>query len=431
LPGNNHPRKSTRSPQPAGAEQGRLLETFAEYVSPQRVAGYRLIGWDFIPGRREGARVWDWDGRRSWIDCRTAGGVFNLGHRPRPVIDALKNALDELDMGDHMLASAHRARLAQRLADLTPGDLQFTTFGASGGEAVDFAIKLARGYTGRPGVVSAVKGYHGHTGLALAATDDYGERYGPLAPGFRRVPFGDFEALDRAAADDVAAIIMETIPATAGFPIPPNDWYPRIRQLCDERGIVMILDEVQAGLGRTGRLWAIDEWGVCPDIIVLGKGMTSAVYPLSSATYRPHLQSFFDSDGFAHLSSAGGSDLGCVAALAMLDIVAEDRFLAHVGAMGIRFAEGFERLRSSHPEILKGWNQRGLMMGLIFSTEECGPRMSRALAKRGVIAVFSGFNRHILQLMPPLVIQPGEVDEVLEALDGAMAEVSGDLPAEQ
>jgi acetylornithine/succinyldiaminopimelate/putrescine aminotransferase len=406
---------------------GDLLDLFREHVSPQRAAAYELAGWDFVPGYREGVRVWDWEGGRSWIDCRSAGGVFNLGHRPPAIIKALKQAMDLLDIGDHMLASAHRARLARRLSELTPGDLQYTTFGASGGEAIDFAIKLARGYTGRPGVISAIKGYHGHTGLALAATDDYGGRFGPLSPGFTKVHFGDVAALEAAAGEDTAAVIMETIPATAGFTVPPGGWYPAVRRICDERGIVMVLDEVQAGLGRTGRLWAFEEWGIAPDILVLGKGLSSAMYPLSSATYRPHLQSFFDSDPFAHLSSAGGSDLGCVAALAMLDIITSPLFLEHVSAMGRRFSEGFGVLREKHPSLLLGWNQRGLMMGLVLAASDCGPRMTRALARRGVIAVFSGFNRNILQLMPPLIIAPGEVDEVLAALEGAMEEVQQDL----
>ena len=404
-----------------------LLNAFATYVSPQKVEMYKLVGWDFIPGRREGIRIWDWDGNRSWIDCRTAGGVFNLGHRPPVIIDALKRGLEETDEGDHMLASGYRARLAKKLAELTPGDLQYTTFGCSGGEAIDFALKLARGYTKKTGVISAVKGYHGHTGFALAATDDYGDRYGPLTPGFRKVPHGDFDALAASVDDDTAAIIMETIPATAGFNVPPDDWYPRIRKLCDEKGIVMILDEVQAGLGRTGRLWAYEEWGVVPDIMVLGKGMSAAIYPLSAAIYRKHLQSFFDADAFAHLSSGGGADLGCITGLAMLETITAPGFLEHVREMGDLFAAGLAGLKEKYPAMLKGWNQRGLMMGVIFASEDCGPRMSRALAKRGVIAVFSGFNRHILQLMPPLVIQPHEVNEVLDALDGAIAEVGEDL----
>jgi len=410
--------------------QEELLDLFARHVSPQKVKMYRLWGVDFIPGRRQGVRVWDYEGKRSWIDCRSAGGVFNLGHRPPRIIAALKNALDEIDVADHLLASGYRALLAQRLAELTPGDLQYTTFGSSGGEAIDFALKLARGYTGKPGVLSAQKGYHGHTGLALAATDQFSTKFGPLAPGFRRVPFGDFPALEAAVTDDVAAIIMETIPATAGFPIPPADWYPNVRRLCDQRGIVLILDEVQAGLGRTGRLWAYEEWGIYPDMMVLGKGMSAAIYPVSSATYRPYLQSFFDGENaFSHLSSTGGSELGMVTALAMLDQITEPGFLEHVRAMGQRFEDGFASLREKHPAVLKGLNRRGLMIGVVMSRDECGMLMARALAKRGVIAVYAHYNPNILQLMPPLVIQPDEVDEVLEACDGAFEEVGQALGA--
>jgi acetylornithine/succinyldiaminopimelate/putrescine aminotransferase len=403
-----------------------LLQEFADYVSPQKVATYRLAGWDFVPGRREGIRVWDFDGKRSWIDCRTAGGVFNLGHRPPAIVEAVKEAVGEADMGDHMLASGYRARLAHKLADLTPGDLQYTTFGAAGGEANDFAIKLARGFRGRAGIISAVKGYHGHTGMALAATDEYGARFGPLAPGFERIPYGDADAAEKAVTEETAAVIVETIPATAGFTIPPDDWYPRLRQICDDRGALLILDEVQAGLGRTGRLWAFEEWGIVPDIMTLGKGMSSALVPLSSATYRRHLQEFFDDDPFCHISSGGGSDIACSAAMAMLDIVSAPEFLAHVRAMGERFSDGFERLRDAHGGMLERWNQRGLMMGLVFASDDMGRMMTRALSGHGVIAVYSGFNRNILQLMPPLVIQPAEVDEVLAAVDAAMGVVRGE-----
>src|SRR3990172_2297062 len=329
---------------PEQPSQQQLLGYFAGYVSPQKVSMYRMWGVDFIPGSREGVRVWDYDGKRSWIDCRSAGGVFNLGHRPPRIIAALKAALDEIDMSDHMLASGYRGLLAKRLAEITPGDLQYTTFGSSGGEAIDFAL-------------------------------------------------------------------------------PPDDWYPRVRRLCDERSVILILDEVQAGLGRTGRLWAYEEWGVCPDIMVCGKGMSAAIYPLSSATYRKHLQSFFDDNAFVHLSSTGGSELGCVTALAMLDQITEPGFLEHVQAMGQRFEDGLAALREKYPEVLKRLNRRGLMIGVVMSHKDCGMLMARALAARGVIAVYAHYNPHILQLMPPLVIQPEEVDEVLDAFDSAFQEV--------
>jgi acetylornithine/succinyldiaminopimelate/putrescine aminotransferase len=295
------------------------LQAFADYVSPGKLKTYQLLGMEIVPARREGSKIWDKDGK-SYINCRSSGGVFNLGHRPPEMVAALKQALETLDLGDHLLLSEWRARLGKRLAELTPGDLQYTTFGVSGGEAVDLAIKLARGYTRRPGIISAQGGYHGHTGFALATGEDsFKEFFGPLAPGFSQVPFGDIKALEQAAGKDTAAVIFETIPATLGVAIPPDDYLPAVRRICDDQGAVMIIDEVQAGLGRTGRLWAIDEYGVIPDIMVLAKGLAGSLYPMSATCYRPHLQSFFDEHPFVHVSTCGGAEVGCAVTLAALE----------------------------------------------------------------------------------------------------------------
>ena len=413
--------------EPDSYTKQQAIADFAEYVSPQKVRAYQALGVDFVPGRREGARIWDLDGSRSLINLRSSGGVFNLGHCPPSMIEVLKDALDRVDMGDHILMSAARAKLAKRLAELTPGDIQYSIFSSGGGEAIDVALKLARGYTGRPGVISAVHGYHGHTGLALAATDGYSEKFGPLAPGFRRVPFGDAEALEAAVDGQTAAVIMETIPATAGFVFPPDDYYPRVRAVCDRHDTVMILDEVQAGLARTGRLWAIDEWGVVPDILVLGKGMSSGIYPMSATCYRPFLQSFFDADPFVHLSSFGGSDLGSTVCLAMLNEVSRPEFLARVNALGDRFAAGLSQLREAHPDVMIGFRQKGLMIAVLMADRRCGPAMTRALGERGVLALFANYDPSVLQVMPPLVITPEEIDIVLEAMDEALGAVASHL----
>lgn len=398
-----------------------IIADYARYVSPGRVAVYRQMGIEFVPGRREGVWLWDVDGNHRLLNCRTSGGVFNLGHRPPRVVEALRQALEELDVGDHMLMSQMRAVLGKRLAELTPGDIQYTTFSPGGAEAIDVAIKLARGYTRRPKVISVRKGYHGHTGLALAAGEDvFRAKFGPLPPGFLKVPFGDAEALEKTVDEETAAVIIETIPATAGILIPPEDYYPRVREACDRVGAALILDEVQAGLGRTGRLWAIEEWGIVPDILVIGKGLSGGVYPMSATCHRPHLDRFFQENPFIHLSSFGGSSLGCVAALATLDQITEDGFLEHVRAMGERFAAGFARLKSRHA-IIAEVRQRGLMIGFELTDSRLGPLMSRALFQNGVLAVFADYRPSTIQIMPPLIIQPEEVDFVLQALDRSCA----------
>jgi putrescine aminotransferase len=410
--------------------QDALIEDFASYVSPAKVAAYRGLGFAVVPGRREGCRVWDWDGKRSYINLRSSGGVFNLGHRPLRVIAALKEALERFDIGDHILMSGPRAALARRLAKLTPGDITYTVFGVGGGEAIDLAIKLARGYTRRPGIIAVKGGYHGHTGFAVAATDEPSERFGPVAPGFSHVPFADIDAMDAAIGDETAAVIMETIPATSGMPIPPPEYYPDLRKLCDDRGALLILDEVQAGLGRTGRLWAIDEWGVVPDIMVLGKGMSGAIYPLSATCFRPKLQSFFDEDPFVHVSTYGGADLGCVVTMAMLDQITEPGFLEHVREMAGRFETGLAALREKYPQAVREVRQRGLMIGFETADPRGGPWLVQALINHGVISLFSNHNTATLQIMPPLIISADEVDEVLDALDLSLGEIAPRMASE-
>ena len=398
----------------------RIVADYARYLNPGRVEVYRALGVDFVPGKREGVWLWDVEGQHRVLNCRSSGGVFDLGHRPPRVVEAVRQAMLEVDVGDHMLLSELRAGLGRRLAEITPGDIQYSTLSPGGAEAIEIGIKLARGYTGRSGVISVKGGYHGHTGFALAAGEDvFRSKFGSMPPGFKRVPFGDADALAAAVDEGTAGVIMETIPATAGILIPPSDYYPRVRQICDSVGAVMILDEVQAGLGRTGRMWAIEEWGVVPDILVSGKGLSGGVYPMSATCHRPHLDAFFRDNPFIHLASFGGAELGCVAALAMLEQVTEPGFMEHVVAMGQRFAAGLAELSQSY-DVVAEVRQRGLMIGLELAEPRMGLVMTSLLARNGVLAVFADFRPATIQLMPPLIIQEGEVDFVLEALDKSL-----------
>ncbi len=229
------------------------IDLFARHVSLGKAAFFESAGIDFALGKRKGPYLWDMAGEKRLIDCHCNGGVFNLGHRNPEVIETLVQSLQELDIGNHHLISEQRAVLASTLAHLTPGDLAYTVFGVGGGEAVDLAIKIARGYTRKSQVISARGGYHGHTGLALAAGDEkYHAPFGPMAPGFEQVPFNDFEALEGTVCDDTAAVLLETIPATFGMTVPDQAFFLQVRELCDKRGTLLIIDEVQTGLGRTG-----------------------------------------------------------------------------------------------------------------------------------------------------------------------------------
>ncbi|MFZ5643840.1 MAG: aspartate aminotransferase family protein [Bacillota bacterium] len=401
-----------------------ILSLFGKHVSSGKAQFFSSLGMDFVFGRREGPYVWDAAGDRRLINCHCNGGVFNLGHRNQEIIRVAVESLQELDIGNHHLVSEQRALLARKLAELTPGDITYTVFGVSGGEAVDLAIKVARAYTKRFKIISAEGGYHGHTGFALAAGDEkYRAPFGPMPPGFSQVPFGDIGALERSIDKNTAAVIFETIPATLGMPVPPEGFYRQVRDLCDQTGALLIIDEIQTGFGRTGMLWGIDNFGVVPDIMVMGKGMSGGIYPMSATCFREKYESVFSADPFIHVSTFGGAEAGCPVALKVLEISSDPDFLANVRDIAGVFTGGFLKLIESHPAVMVGLRQMGLMMGMEMSDEICGPMMTRACFNHGILSIFANNDTRISQLLPPLVTDRAVAEEILFGVDMALSEV--------
>ncbi len=384
--------------------------TYARHVAPGKVAAYERLGLKVVMGARDGVRFHDAYSGRTWIDCHTNGGVFALGHRNERVLFALRMALQEVDVGNHHLVSPYRGELARRLAATTGGLLEGVVFGVGGGEAMDLAIKVCRGVTGRGRVISARGGYHGHTGLSLAAGDPaYRDPFGPNLPGFEQVPFDDLPALSAALDDDVAAVVLEPVPATLGMPICAEDYLPAVASLCAERGAKLILDEVQTGLGRTGRLWGYQHTDVRPDVLVTGKGLSGGVYPITATLMRRELHDFFRSHPFVHVSTFGGAEPGCAAAMAVLDVIEEPGFLERVAELSERVAACLDGL----PFELR---RRGLMMGFKFPQADGGVTAAKRLLKAGVFTVFANNDPSVLQFLPPLVISDAELDEVLASV---------------
>ncbi len=398
------------------------IHRFKDHVSSGKTAFFQKYEMDIVMGYREGPYLWDVDGERRLFNLHCNGGVFNLGHRNRELIHLLNQSLETLDIGNGHLMSKERADLAFSLARLMPEDLEYVIFGVSGGEAVDLAFKIARAYTGKVRVISALGGYHGHTGLAMAAGDEkYRAPFGPQLPGFVQVPFGDIKALRSAADDNTAAIILETVPATLGMTIPSKEYLQSVRNFCDEKNILFIIDEVQTGLGRTGKLWGFEHFDIVPDMVVLGKGLSGGIYPITATVIRKPLESIFHDDPFIHVSTFGGAELGCRVAGRVLEISSDPDFLLHVNELAHRFAKGIEELRSKHSTFLLGLRQLGLMMGLVLSDDLCGPVLSKAAYDHGLLMVYANNNPSICQFLPPLVISFDQADEVMEKLDKALA----------
>jgi acetylornithine/succinyldiaminopimelate/putrescine aminotransferase len=321
------------------------------------------------------------------------------------------------------MCSKPKADLAKKFAEITPGDLQYTMYGCGGGEANDFAIKLARGFSMKSEIISTVKAYHGHTGFSLAAIgrEEYKKPFYPMVPGYIQVPFNDLAAMEEAITEDTAAIMLELVQGEGGIHLATAEYIQGIRKLCDDNEVLFIADEIQTGFGRTGKMFCIEHFGVTPDIMTVAKSLGGALYPISATIYREELGDFVVTHPFTHLSTFGGSDLGCIVGLAVIDWLIENKIPEHAAKMGERFQGGFDDLLKRYPDLFLEVRRKGLMMGLQYTNDSIGPRMSYQLAQNGVMAIYTGNEPSVMRLMPSLVITPDEVDFVLEALDASMA----------
>ena len=410
------------APDVAGKEQA--LKDFANYVNPQKVRVMRAAGLDIIETQRSGPWVWDADGRK-FLDCFTSAGSFNVGRRHPRIIAAAKQALDTLDHGNFLLCSRQKADLAHRLATLAPGDLSCTMFGTGGGEAIDFAIKLARGATQRPTIISTINGYHGHTGFALSAAGRTSFRapFEPLMPEFVQVPFGDIEALNAAMSENTAAVLLEPIQGEGGIIVPPPEYLGQVRSACDRVGALLILDEIQTGLGRTGKWWASEHYDVTPDIMTTAKSLGGSVAPISATLFTEELREFLIPNPFIHLSTFGGSDLACAVALEVLNVIEETDLVSHAAHMGRALFSGLDELAVKYPDVIQEVRGKGLMAGVQYTDDSMGPRMSYHLSQHGVLAIYSGNQPSVMRLMPSLVVEESEIDLLLSALDGAIVDL--------
>src|ERR1700729_1646615 len=323
-----------------------VLEKSREFWNPGKTDFWSESGVDLVIDRRESYFIWDMSGIRL-IDVHLNGGTYNLGHRNPELVEAITVGMRSFDIGNHHFPSSARAALAEALVRTAPPNLTKVVYGSGGGEAIDIALKTARHATQRRKIVSIVKAYHGHTGLAVATGDDRFSRLflADRPDEFSHVPFNDLAAMEAAlAGGDIAAVIMETIPATYGFPLPVPGYLEAVKAACEQHGTLYIADEVQTGLMRTGELWAITKHGIDPDILVTGKGLSGGMYPIAAVLVTEKCGEWLTEDGFAHMSTFGGAELGCVAALKTLEITCRPEVRSMVHYIAGMFTDGLGKI---------------------------------------------------------------------------------------
>jgi acetylornithine/LysW-gamma-L-lysine aminotransferase len=362
-----------------------------------------------------GAHVWDIDGKE-YIDCMGGYGVALVGHQNQRVNKAIKEQLDKIITVHSSLYNKTREEFLKLLIGLAPKGLTQVHLNNSGAEAIEAAIKFARKFTGKKGMVAMKGSYHGKSFGALSLTfgPKYRKPFEPLVEKVSFASFGDIESLRSVIDDDTAFVILEPIQGESGIIVAPEGFLQEVRKLCDEKGILLIFDEIQAGLGRTGRLWACDHWNTAPDILCLAKGIAGGV-PMGATLVRPDILSSMNKG--EHSSTFGGNPISCAAGIAALKALTEDGLIENSEKMGKIFREGLEKLKEKHT-MIREIRGKGLMIGIEMKFEIKDILMG--LIKEGILMLYSG--RNILRILPPLVISEDDITKVLHALDSILTE---------
>jgi len=365
--------------------------------------------------RGEGSHVWDIDGKE-YIDCMGGYGVALVGHKNKRVNDAIKEQIDKIITVHSSLYNKTREEFLTTLMSLAPKGLTQVHLNNSGAEAIEAAMKFARKFTGKKGMVAMKGSYHGKSfgALSLTFNPKYRKAFAPLVEKVSFATFGDMESLRSVIDDDTAFVILEPIQGESGIVVAPEGFLQEVRKLCDEKGIVLIFDEIQAGLGRTGRLWACDHWNTAPDILCLAKGIAGGV-PMGATLVRPDILASITKG--EHSSTFGGNPISCAAGTAALKAITEDGLIENSDKMGKLFREGLEKLKDKHT-MIREIRGKGLMIGIEMKFEVKDILMG--LIKKGVLMLYSG--RNILRILPPLLISGDDVTKVLHALDSVLTE---------
>lgn len=365
--------------------------------------------------RGKSVRVWDANGKE-YIDFSGSYGVCIVGHSHPKVVKAIRKQAEKLISCHGSFYNDARAELLKKLAQIAPRGLNKVFLGNSGAEAVECAVKLARKFSKKPEIIAMMGAFHGKTMGALSATwnKKYREPFEPLVPGFKHVPRYNIQKMEAAITEKTAAVIVEPVQGEGGVRIPPRNFLQELREICNRKGVLLILDEVQTGLGRTGKMFACEHWGVTPDILCLAKSIAGGL-PMGVTIAKEEVMSSFKVG--EHTSTFGGNPISCAAACATIDVIIEEKLPERAAKLGSYFLENLEDLEARH-KIVRDVRGLGLMVGVELRFEALNIILKSI--ERGVLILDAG--RNILRFLPPLIIEKEHIDKVLAVLDEALGE---------
>ena len=371
---------------------------------------------------------------REYLDFLGGYGMMDLGWSHPDVVNTVKAQLERSPMPSQELIDPLRGVLAKLLATITPGDLKYSWFAASGAEANEAAMKIAKLYTGKTAFIVGVKAFHGKTmgALSLMGKADYRAPMGALYGGqVYHVPFGDADAVEKQldicekVGIGVAAVMFEPIQGESGAIVPPDDFWPSIRAATKKYGTLLIADEVQTGLGRTGKLWGVEHWNVTPDILTVAKSLGGGVMPISAVTTTEEIyQPMMYPNPFMHTTTTGGGALACSAAISAIHVTLREKLWEQAAQKGEYLISQLNKFVAQYPQIYEKITGKGLLIGMHFKTPEIGYKVASGLFKRNVLVAGTLTSAQTIRIEPPLVVTQNQMDALLDRLGEALQEIS-------
>ena len=359
-----------------------------------------------------------------YVDCLGGYGIFSLGHRHPEVIEAVKLQMDRMPLHSQYLVNPVTAEAGRRLAEVTPGNgrLKRTFFCNSGTEAVEGALKLARLFTGKIGYISTKNAFHGKSlgSLSVTGREVFREPFKPLLQDVRFAPYGDADAIEKEITPDTAAVILEPIQGEGGVIVPPDDYLPTVRQLCTDRKVLLIADEVQTGLGRTGALFGVNHWNVVPDILCLAKALSGGVIPCGSFTTTDEIFASFHANPMYHSSTFGNNPLAATAAAMAIEITVRDRLPERSARLGAGLLERIRSLREKHSGLIHEVRGKGMLIGIEMADEALGARLAEKLYEEKILVANALNKPEVIRVEPPLNIPEPYLDRLVKALEKSL-----------
>jgi putrescine aminotransferase len=399
-----------------------VVADYENYVNPGLAAVMKFIGLDSVEMEANGCIVTDSRGR-TFLDCLGGYGTMSVGYAHPHVVAAVQEQVAKQAFSCRILFNEHTAKLARKLAEISPGDLQYSFFCNSGTEAAEAALKIARKATGRAKLVSTIGAFHGKTmgALAVSGREKYKTPFAPMVPECVQIPFNDIAALSE-IDENTAAFFVEPIQGENGILEASDEYLQAARKACDAAGALLVFDEIQTGLGRTGKMWGSENSGVFPDLMLLAKALSGACIPIGACIGTPKTWEIFAENPLIHSSTFGGNPLACRAALAAIEVIESENLVERSHAQGEKLKAALLAAQREYSDLIKEVRGRGLMLGVEFSHDDIAGLVIAGMAARGVLAAYTLNNATVIRFEPPLIISDAQIEQAATAFSESLAQ---------